>query len=55
MKKEKYRVELGKVFIYEEERNAYVFAGRLNGKTLTEWIYENDDPNASWWEEVMRK
>jgi hypothetical protein len=40
--KEKYIVELGKVFVYEPERNAYLFAGNLLGRSLKEWIKDQE-------------
>ena len=39
----KYRLENGSVFEYNEEQNAYIFIGKLNGKPFKRWIkeYEN--------------
>lgn len=37
---DKYRVESGSVYELDEEQNAYVFIGKLNGKTRKQFIDE---------------
>ena len=39
---EKYRVECGSVYEYDSKENRYLFCGKLNGRTLPEFI---DDKN----------
>jgi hypothetical protein len=34
----KYRVESGSVYEYSAENRAYVFCGKLNGRTLKQFI-----------------
>ena len=36
----KYRVESGSVYEYDAEQKAYVFIGKLNGKTRKQFIRE---------------
>ena len=39
----KYRIELGAVYEFDAESNAYIFCGRMAGcKTLAEWIRARD-------------
>jgi hypothetical protein len=41
--KNKYRFESGSVYEFDEESNAYIFIGKLNGRTkkqfLADWSY----------------
>jgi hypothetical protein len=39
-----YRLESGSVFEYSAQHSAYLFIGKLNGKSLKQFIkeYEND-------------
>lgn len=37
---DQYRVESGSVYEYDKEQNAYVFIGKLNGKTRKQFIDE---------------
>lgn len=36
----KYRFESGSVYEYDAEQNAYIFIGKLNGKTRKQFIKE---------------
>lgn len=38
MSEEKYRLEAGAVFEYNQDHNAYVFIGNLNGEDFDAWI-----------------
>lgn len=40
MKAAKYRVENGSVYEYSEGRRAYIFCGKLNGRTLKQFVKE---------------
>ena len=42
-KMEKYRVESGSVYELDEDYGAYVFCGKLNGRTLDEFIADIED------------
>jgi hypothetical protein len=39
----KYRVESGSVYEYSAGQNAYVFIGKLNGKTCKQFIKEYEE------------
>lgn len=42
---ERFRVESGSVFEFSAEHNAYLFCGKLNGRSLSEFIedYMSED------------
>ena len=40
---DKYRVESGAVYKYSKEHNAYIFIGKLNGKTRKQFIKEYEE------------
>jgi hypothetical protein len=45
MKTEKYRFETGAVFEYSAGHKAYIFIGKLNGKTKKQFIKEYESHN----------
>jgi len=47
-----YRVESGAVYEYRKDRNAYIFLGKLNGRTLRQFI---EDINESYYMSELRE
>lgn len=39
---EKYRTETGNVYEYDGDANAYMFIGKLNGRTLKQFISDRE-------------
>jgi len=42
-----YRVEHDKIYRYDEERRAYIYAGRLFGRTIERFIEDTSRESAS--------